>query len=202
MPDSVAPLPRPELTLPEAEADALRAAYAGASAILEYGSGGSTVMAAEMPGKSIWTVESDPAWATMMRGWFDANPPAPGTMVDVIWSDIGPTKEWGHPVDDSEWKRFARYPLDVWDMDGFVPPDVVLVDGRFRPGCALATAFRTPHPVTLFVDDYVSRVQNHVIETFIGPPVAIIGRMARFEVAPIAIPPERLLKVIQIMQRP
>ena len=193
---------RPELTLPEAEAAALRAAYAGARAILEYGSGGSTVMAAEMPGKAIWSVESDLAWAQMMRGWFTANPPAAGSTVDVIWADIGATKEWGHPVDHSQWSRFARYPLEVWDTQGLVPPDVVLVDGRFRAGCVLATAFRTSQPVTLFVDDYTNRPQNHVVETFAGPPAATIRRMAHFRIPPLSIPEDRLLKIMQLMQRP
>ena len=49
---------RPKLTLPEAEASALRAAYAAAEVVLEYGSGGSTVLAAEA-GAEVWAVESD-----------------------------------------------------------------------------------------------------------------------------------------------
>jgi hypothetical protein len=195
-------LVRPELTLPDTEAAVLRAAYAGAASILEYGSGGSTVMAAEMPGKAIWSVESDPVWAQMMRNWFTVNPPAAGSEVDIIWSDIGPTKEWGHPVGHSECQRFARYPLEVWDLSGFIPPDVVLVDGRFRAGCVLATAFRTSRLVTVFVDDYTSRPQNHVIETFVGAPVATIGRMVQFDITPMAVPADRLLKIIQLMQRP
>lgn len=199
---TVATLIRPDLTLPEAEASVLRLAYAAAGTILEYGSGGSTVMAADMPGKAVWSVESDAAWARMMRDWFAANPPASGTEVDVIWSDIGATRDWGHPVDHSDWQRFARYPLEVWGMAGFRQPDVVLVDGRFRVGCALATAFCTTRPVSLYFDDYANRPQNHVVETFIGAPAAIIGRMARFDVIPLAIEASRLLKIIQLMQRP
>ena len=104
-------LVRPELTLPEAEAALLRDEYARAEVILEYGSGGSTVLAAEMPGKTVFTVESDKDWAQRMRRWFAETPPAEGTEVDVIWSDIGPTKEWGHPVDEIEWRSFPEYPL-------------------------------------------------------------------------------------------
>ena len=39
---------RPFLTLPEAEAEALAAAYARADVILEYGSGGSTALALDL----------------------------------------------------------------------------------------------------------------------------------------------------------
>ncbi len=192
---------RPELTLPEAEAALLRAAYQAAGTILEYGSGGSTVMASEMPGKRVFSVESDPDWADMMRSWFAAHPPTKGTEVEVIWSDIGPTKEWGHPVDDQSWRRFARYPLDIWGRAGFAQPDVVLVDGRFRQGCALACAFQTRAPVDLYFDDYVQRKHYHKVEEILGPP-QITGRMAHFHVTPTPIPPERLAWIIKLMQNP
>ena len=192
---------RPELTLPEAEADRLRTVYDAADVILEYGSGGSTVMAAEMPGKSVFSVESDREWAEMMRGWFEQVPPAADTRVDVIWSDIGPTKEWGYPSTNREWQRYARYPLEVWDLPEFPQPDVVLVDGRFRTGCAMATAFRTQKPVKVLVDDYARRKHYHRIEEFLGQP-SLVGRMAEFDVAPMQVPGDRLLPIIEMMTRP
>lgn len=192
-------LTRPELTLPEAEAAVLRDAYAAADVILEYGSGGSTVMAAEL-GKHVLSVESDKAWAQMMRDWFAAHPPAGS--VEILWSDIGATKEWGRPVDETKWKNFVRYPLDVWDNPGFRHPDVVLVDGRFRMGCALATAFRINRPIPLYYDDYANRERHHQIESFLGAPAAITGRMARFDLIPMPVPADRLVQVIQMMTRP
>ncbi|SDX98048.1 hypothetical protein [Citreimonas salinaria] len=192
---------RPELTLPEAEAHALRTAYEDAAVILEYGSGGSTVMAAELPGKTVFAVESDKAWAEDMRAWFDANPPAEGTEVHVVWSDIGLTKEWGQPRDDSEWRRWSRYPLGIWRDKGFRQPDVVLVDGRFRVGCALASAFLTQAPLTLLFDDYADRPRYARVEDWLGPP-SMIGRMAVFHVEPTPISPDRLLQVVQFMHRP
>jgi hypothetical protein len=196
-----ATIPRPELTLPEAEAARLQDAYAQAGVILEYGSGGSTVMAAELPGKQVFTVESDQAWAQMMRAWFEQAPPVAGTEVDIIWSDIGETKEWGYPATNSEWQRYARYPLEVWDLPEFRQPDVVLVDGRFRAGCVLAAAFRTQAPVRVFVDDYARRRHYHRVEAFVGEPV-MTGRMAEFEVSPMAVPGDRLLSIVEMMTRP
>ncbi|MWB77210.1 hypothetical protein GLS40_04160 [Pseudooceanicola sp. 216_PA32_1] len=190
---------RPELTLPEAEAALLRAEYAAASVILEYGSGGSTVLAGEMPGKRVFSVESDPDWAAMMRDWFAQTPPA--SPVEVIHADIGPTKEWGHPKSHHGWRSYPAYPLGVWELDEIPHPDVVLVDGRFRVGCALATAFRAQRPVVLLFDDYAGRQAYHVIEDYLGTP-ELTGRMARFEVTPQPVPAERLLQVIQLMQRP
>jgi hypothetical protein len=193
---------RPELTLPDAEAAHLREVYARAGVILEYGSGGSTVVAAEMQGKRVFSVESDQAWAEMMRGWFAQNPPAAGTEVDVIWADVGPTKAWGYPSDTSGWTRYARYPLAVWDREDFVQPDVVLVDGRFRTGCAMAAALRSDRPVTVLFDDYAPRRRYHGIERFFGSPARTIGRMAEFQVTPRQVNPAELIEIIDMMTRP
>jgi hypothetical protein len=121
--------------------------------------------------------------------------------VDLVWANIGPTRNWGHPVDLSQWQNFASYPLGVWQRDGFVHPDVVLVDGRFRIGCALATAFGITRKVTLLFDDYASRGWFAQVEEFLGTP-RLVGRMAVFEVAPMAVPADRLTKIIRFMQRP
>ncbi|WP_425039330.1 hypothetical protein [Primorskyibacter sp. S187A] len=198
---SVQTLVRPELTLPAEEARALREAYADARVILEYGSGGSTVVAADMPGKRVFSVESDADWAQMMHQWFAAHPPAEGTEVDVLWSNIGKTKEWGHPVNHSEWRRYPRYAMGVWQQKGFEQPDVVLVDGRFRVGCALASAYLTEKPITILFDDFAPRESYHKVQEYLGP-ARMIGRMARFDVEPAPIPKSAWLKLTQFMYRP
>lgn len=192
---------RPDMTLPEAETAALHAAYVDADVILEYGSGGSTVMAAEMPGKTVFSIESDRDWVEMMRAWFELNPPAFGTDVDVIWSDVGETKKWGYPADTKEYLRYAHYPLKIWDLDEFRQPDVVFIDGRFRPGCAIATALRTQKSVRVFWDDYTGRKTYHDTELYLGKP-EIVGRMAVFVVEPMELQADRLLTVIEMMTRP
>ena len=190
---------RPELTLPEAEAAALRAAYTQGQVILEYGSGGSTILAAEMPGKTITSVESDADWAVMMQRWFVENPPA--SPVAIHHASIGATKAWGAPKDNRAFQRWPNYPLSVWDLAGFSHPDVVLIDGRFRPACLLATAFRITRPVTVLLDDYVPRDAYHQIEKLLQP-VALHGRMAEFRVEPMAIPADRLLWLMRFFLKP
>lgn len=189
----------PELTLPKAEADWLRAAYARAEVILEFGSGGSTVMGAAMPGKTIWSVENDGDWAAMMMRWFAANPGV--SPVHIHHVDLGPTKKWGMPETFQFWRRFARYPLEIWDRPGFTQPDVVLVDGRFRVGCLLAAMIRTTKPVPVYFDDYAGRERYHEVEAFLRP-TEIRGRMARFDVTPRQIAPGELLRIIELIQRP
>lgn len=119
-------LDRPQLTLPPDEADWLRSCYGSAARILEYGSGGSTVLAGEMDGKTVWSVESDRTWAEQMKAWFAQHPPR--GKVNLHHVDIGPTGRWGYPTNNSAWRNYPRYPLSVWDAPGFEQPDLVLID--------------------------------------------------------------------------
>lgn len=192
-------LERPRLTLPEAEAAAVTAAYQQASVILEYGSGGSTVLAAELPGKTVFSVESDAGWAAMMLAWFAAHPPLAD--LHLHHADIGPTKEWGAPRTDAGFRKWPGYPVSVWDREDFLPPDVVLIDGRFRAACFLTTLFRTTRPVTLLWDDYTTRPSYHEMESFC-PLVRTHGRMAEFHLTPAAIPAERLAQILTTYLRP
>ncbi len=189
---------RPVLTLPEAEAAAVAAAFGKAGIVLEYGSGGSTVLAADL-GCTVFSVESDALWMGKMLGWFAANP-AKGKVM-LHHADVGPTGKWGMPRNPRAFRNFPDYALSVWDRDDFEHPDLVLIDGRFRPACLLATAFRISRPVTVLFDDYADRGNYHGIEGF-AEPVAMHGRMAEFRLSPTAIPADRLSWVISWFLKP
>ena len=152
-----------------------------------------------MPGKRVFSVESDQAWALGMQGWFAAHPPA--SAVVIHWVDLGPTKEWGMPVNDRGWRRYCHYPLSVWERADFQHPDVVLVDGRFRAACLLTVLVRITRPVLVLFDDYKGRAAYHGVEEFVKP-VALIGRMARFELEPSALPAGKLLRFMDFFTRP
>ena len=188
----------PVLTLPAPEAAFLRAGYAAARVILEYGSGGSTAMAAGMPGKVIWSVESDRAWMDGLADWFAANPPE--AELHLCHGDVGPTGAWGRPRGLKSYPKFHHYPLGVWEENGFTQPDTVLIDGRFRAACFLAVALQTKAPVTVYFDDYVGRPSYHEVERF-GPPVEIVGRMARFELQPQPLRPADLRWIMDVFAR-
>ena len=188
--------PRPILTMPGPEAEAWVAACTDAQVVLEYGSGGSTVVAAEA-GAEVWSVESDADWAAGMAEWFAQNP----ANVHLHHADIGPTRDWGYPVDDSRFRAWPDYALKVWDMPEFKHPDVVLVDGRFRLGCFLTVAYRIIRPVRLYFDDYLSRPAYHKAEV-IARPTKMIGRMARFDLAPVQLTPDRLRAYTRALLQP
>ncbi len=182
--------------MPEAEALAWAAACADAQRVLEYGSGGSTLVAAEA-GCEVWSVESDGAWAQMMRDWFAAHP----AKVHIHHADIGPTREWGHPADEGAFRRWPDYALKIWDLPGFSHPDLVLVDGRFRLACFLTVAYRITRPVTLFFDDYAPREAYHKAED-LARPTEMIGRMARFDLHPVQLTPDRLRAYSRALLQP
>ncbi len=189
----------PRLTLPPEEAAWVGDVYGAAGTILEYGSGGSTVLAAAMRGKTVFSVESDADWAAKLAAWFEAHPPA--APVTIHHADVGPTKKWGMPTSQAHWRSFHRYPLSVWDRPDFVHPDVVLIDGRFRAACLLATLFRVSRPVTVLFDDYANRRGYHRVESFVQP-VETRGRMVRFEIEPRPFPADRMSEVFEIFARP
>ena len=194
-----APVKRPVLTMPEDEAAEVARGYAAASVILEYGSGGSTVLAAEMPGKTVFSVESDAKWLGMMRRYFDQNPPL-GQII-LHHGKIGQTKAWGQPKTNALFRKWPGYPVGIWDLPGFVHPDVVLIDGRFRSACFLTTLFRITRPVTVLWDDYIDRPSYHEVES-LAKPVEMVGRMARFEVAPTPVPADQLAWIMDNFLRP
>jgi len=163
------------------EVEYLTEKYGQAQVILEYGSGGSTRIAAQMPGKLVYSVESDQKWALDLQREIDAsNPQSAITLYPV---DIGQVGPWGRPVDDSKWRSYHRYPMAIWDERFFRHPDLVLIDGRMRCACFVTTMMRITRPVTVLFDDYGARPMYRRLEQLIEP-TRVINTMAHFELVP------------------
>lgn len=185
----------PELTLPAAEADAVRQEYGKATIILEYGSGGSTMLASTMPGKRVFSVESDRAWAIRLQAHIDqVAPPSPATVYHV---DIGPTGDWGKPLDERNWTRFSRYPLDIWERPFFRHPDLILIDGRFRCACLAVAGMLCQRPLRVLFDDYANRPLYHAVEEMF-PRTDMIGRMAVFDLVPGQVDRQHLPAIMRL----
>lgn len=195
MTDPLTPF-RPDLTFSEKEAALIRDLYCSAEVILEYGSGGSTVLASELSDKLIFSVESDRDWALNLQHYIDVQAlPSPAI---IYYANIGPVGAWGRPVDTRKWQRFHHYPQDIWDQPYFRHPDVVLIDGRFRAACLAITRLKITRPVTVLFDDYVDRPAYHAVERLTGKP-RIVGRMAVFELMPAQLTAESLGDVMALM---
>ena len=167
--------------MPEAEIAHLIEVYTAAKVILEYGSGGSTEIAAGLPGKYIMSVESDRDWARSLREKLSKSAARSHAVIHHV--DIGATGPWGRPLDDRAWRDFHAYPNGIWEQDWFRHPDVVLIDGRFRTACLATALLRAERPIRVLFDDYGVRPLYHEIEAVIRP-TRMIGRMAEFHVEP------------------
>ncbi|WP_371060679.1 hypothetical protein [Rhodosalinus sp. 5P4] len=174
---------KPELTFPPAVAERVRREYAKAHVILEYGSGGSTVLAAGLPGTRTFSVESDENWAEGLRSYIAAQ--HPDAAVTVHHADIGPTREWGHPerYRKRHVLRYLDYSRSVWKREDFLHPDLILIDGRFRIGCFLTCLANLRRPTRILFDDYENRPRYHVVERYCRP-VETVERLAVFEARP------------------
>lgn len=193
MKDTDPQVERPELTFVPEVAALVRKHYEKSKVILEFGSGGSTVMASEMPGKTIYSVESSRVWTKMMRRWFEQEQPASMPVMQHV--NIGSTGKWGTPKDGSGYQRYHLYPLSIWDSEDFKHPDVILVDGRFRVACALTAMLRCTKKTTLLFDDYEGRKGYHVLEEFVKKE-EVVGNMARFTLGKTPLPRDQMTKII------
>ncbi|KQI73337.1 hypothetical protein AN191_00030 [Loktanella sp. 5RATIMAR09] len=182
-----------ELTFPEEENAFVKERYREAGTILEYGSGGSTVLAAEY-GKPCVSVESDQQWAEMLTERLnDRFHGRPSARVFPVF--MGPTKEWGYPKNARNWGQFWRYPLSVWEESTRDQPDLVLIDGRMRTACFAAVMMNIKQETTVLFDDYTNRNFYHVIERYVKPDL-FAGRMAQFTVRPGMLTPDAFSDVV------
>lgn len=155
-----------------------------ARSYLEYGSGGSTIVAAKSNIR-FKTVDSDPFFLGAVKKKITAE--LGNSNGDFIYCNIGMTQLWGIPVfkrlSAGRRNRWKRYALAPWHgQDASFLPDLVLVDGRFRVACALTTIKHLTHKMLyeILVDDYASRSEYREIEKF-AELSSMQGRMAVFK---------------------
>ena len=156
-------------------------AVGAARCYLEYGSGGSTVTAVLTGVPDLITVESDRLWLDAVRERVADRLVAGRHHLQYI--DIGPTMLHGYPASESPWRRFGQYPLAPWKLARArgLSPDVVLIDGRFRVACFLATVIHAAPGTRVFFDDYTERPSYHRVTAFLEPR-RHVARLAEFVV--------------------
>ena len=107
---------------------------------LEFGVGGSTLLAVRSGLESVVAVDSDPDWvaATLNNPEIDAAVRV-GRAV-IRHADIGPVTQWGYPGGSEHVENWPTYIATAWDAwsQRNEMPDLVFVDGRFRVACCLS----------------------------------------------------------------
>jgi hypothetical protein len=159
---------------------------------LEYGAGGSTLLATSM-GVDTFTVETSRTFHELvLQEWGEIvarsdkrrgrGKDRPGKL-DVSWLNIGQVGEWGRPTGHDGRDRWAQYPIDPWVRchAQMVDPGLVLIDGRFRVASFFATMLMGRSGTIVCFDDYVGRKSYHVVEAYLEP-FKLGVRMAEFVV--------------------
>jgi hypothetical protein len=174
--------------LDEETLERLTAELKRCKAYLEFGSGGSTMIADRL-GVPTVSIESDRFFARTISSALK------GTTVSVVPVYIGFTGEWGWPLlkrpTPSRIARWRRYVETGFERSS---PDLILIDGRFRVACGLEAARRT-NGATVIVDDYFNRPHYRSMESYLGPPERV-GRAAIFKSGNKKIPAEAISKAV------
>jgi hypothetical protein len=161
---------------------------------LEYGMGGSTILANKLV-NTLVSVDSDATLLADVRRKLAEE--GRRAMTKLIHVNIGLTHDWGMPVFTRPTRRRVRrwedYPTAPWRYFRSIAqqPDLILVGGRFRVACVLESLLSlSPLSHTqILLDDYADRPHYQLVERFADLEMA--GRMA-------ILRPRRLIDRIQV----
>jgi hypothetical protein len=182
----------PSAAMPAREVRTLGRLMSKAQSYVEFGGGGSTLMALSLVRGDVFTVESDAYLAQFLREAATKNETHSARFTCVV-PRVDVIKGWGRPatLSDADRSRFGEsYARAGADS---CTPDLVLVDGRFRVACALLVAKSTTRRVTIAIDDYANRPGYHAVERFLGRPV-LHGRLGVFRLAGAIDVPDSVLQ--------
>jgi hypothetical protein len=157
------------------------------SCYLEYGCGGSTLLAARSESKpAIISVDSDPDWAERIS----LECAKEGATTHIQHCDVGQVGSWGTPIDTRHYMKFPGYMATPWNIARELGlfPDTVLIDGRFRVASFLFSLINAQPGCVIIFDDYFNRPEYSVVEKYCTVKSAY-GRMAEFLVESHPISP-------------
>jgi hypothetical protein len=155
----------------------LAAMIAGRRHLVEYGAGGSTVLAVAQGVGRIDSVESDPAWIERLARRTDIRAAIADGRLALHHADIGAVGPWGFPIDDTAAERWPDYAQRIWTQlpEGSGPRsvDAVLVDGRFRASCILAALTQVRPGTPIIVHDFWNRPGYAVVLPVLVPMLRV-----------------------------
>lgn len=140
----------------------------------EFGAGDSTVWMSFNTSASIRSVDTSHQHGNTVRSLVNRK-------VDLTVIDVGPLQDWGRPTGYSRREEFSKYIFSYSAGSDGTWPDLVLIDGRFRVACFLATIREAPEGTLILFDDFKSRSYYHLVQEWIKP-VKYCGEQALFMV--------------------
>jgi hypothetical protein len=142
---------------------------------IEFGCGGSTVLASQLVKQSIISVDSATEWLDQVAVACRPFPVQP----DLVFADIGRTGNWGLPVEASARKSWPTYHEDVWKSRPAGSADLYMVDGRFRVACFIQVLRNCRPDSVILIHDFASRPQYHIVRE-IAREIARVNDLSAF----------------------
>lgn len=142
---------------------------------VEFGVGGTTCIASDYVADWILSVDSSEAWI----GKTAQACAGKKTQPTFLYADIGPTKDWGVPIDPQTRPRWDSYHSDIWKLPQSSSADLYLIDGRFRVACFAQTVLRCSPDSVIAIHDFASRKPYHVVRD-IAREIASVEDIAFF----------------------
>jgi len=149
------------LAMQDYEAKLFRSFMRCSTKYLEFGCGGSTCLAASLVSGSVITIDSSSEWLEKVSD--HCRNTGSKVQPSMIYIDIGPTGDWGYPVDPATRDSWPNYHQRVWDDDRSSEADMYLVDGRFRVACFMQILLHSKCNPVIAIHDFSSREFYHVI---------------------------------------
>ncbi len=142
---------------------------------VEFGTGGSTVLASKHVKHSILSVDSSQTWLDKVSSACHACQTTP----ELMLVDIGPTGDWGFPTDGSTKSCWPNYHSAIWKHEQSSDADLYLVDGRFRVACFAQTVLHCKLTAIIGFHDFSSRPDYHCVRE-IAQEIATAGDLSFF----------------------
>lgn len=142
---------------------------------VEFGTGGSTVLASKHVRGSIVSVDSSQEWLDRVKIACTASTVVP----ELLFVDVGPTGDWGFPIDKDTRDRWPSYHSNVWELKGSADADLYLVDGRFRVACFAQAVLHCKPSAIIAMHDFASRPAYHRVRE-IAREIATAGDLSFF----------------------
>lgn len=141
----------------------LMADYSRNRNILEFGAGSSTIALSKIA-KRLVSVESDKVLIN------ELNKRINNAQVSIYFANIGPVSTFGTPISIFKFRfqtKYINYHTKIFELPIINTQfDVVIIDGRFRVSCFLNSLNYIAPPFIIIFDDYFSRREYQIIESF------------------------------------
>ncbi|MCW3476559.1 hypothetical protein [Limobrevibacterium gyesilva] len=160
------------------EVDLLRNFLVCSDRYLEFGSGGSTCLAASLVKTSVTAIDSSQQWVDSVAQACAAH--ADWLQPTLIYVDIGPIGDWGWPTDPQTRPRWPAYHARIWAHPDTAKTDFILIDGRFRVASFMQSMLRCLPDAFIAMHDFRSRPHLHVVEE-VARLVARAGELSVFQ---------------------